>query len=390
MQKFVPTLQTLRIMAGEGDFNIYRQLAAGKKLFLFVKCLLITWSYAHGRGELATKKTVALVKGPNQKRYQKKVAEQLSDEFESVELFMTSLARNSELYKLLPRINFWLAVQQVIYLLCMLFTGRKRYLNLYLLSFYSSIFKSVQIGFSNVENFICFNDQPFDVAAIVHALNRSSRTRTIVIQHGLILSEKFYFPSVANEFWAWGELSKAHYRSWNKNGKILIRGRYKNDISFKKNNYLWPDSDQKKSFLIAPSHIHSEVKEIIKVVRSLEVFSLVGNSKLGIKFHPSTKFTWILKFWCRFILKEIIFEVDEMEGLSDSYDFLITKSSTSSVDFILKGKPVFFLDNIGVKNLTLVECGFNVSDLNFVINNKNIDDSSKNLRNKLLIDAINV
>lgn len=340
INKLTPSVAILHRVAGEGNFNIYRQLSEGRRLFLFAKCLLVTWSFMQGRGDYATEKTIALVKGSNQARYQKQVKEQLEHEFGKVEVFLTAPIKGVEFNKLLPRFEVLAGAQQILYLLCMLFTGSRRFLNLYLLSFYAAMDEVVNIGLKNVENFVCFNDQPFDVAALVYALNNRKSIRTVVIQHGLILSEKFYFPVVAKEFWGWGELSKKHYRSWDSSGKILVKGRYKEDERIKSSGVNAGNKVPVK-ILIAPSHYHSEIADIVEKVDNLIGMYCGNKVLLGIKLHPSTKFKLLIKAIHFSRGLKLIREVDDMEMLADKYDVLVTKNSTSAVDFMLRGKIVF-------------------------------------------------
>jgi hypothetical protein len=346
MTTLTPSLKLLRVLAGEGNFHLYRQLKEGRRLFLFAKCLLTTLSYFKGRGTPAGARTVVFVKGANQLRYYQYARAQLQEELGSLQMFTATPLPEQAESLMLPRMGFRLVWQQTICLLMMLITGKPRYLNLYLLSFATAINRSVGMGLRQVESFICFNDQPYDVAAILHALNRRNGVRTIVIQHGLILSENFYFPSVAKEFWAWGELSRQHYRAWEPDSKIIIKGRYHNDKNHKSNDFIWPASGRAIRILVAPSFFHGEVKELLTGLNQALSNETKTRVKIAIKFHPATKLAWRLRLWCKKNAPWLGTENEAMEALADRYDLLITKDSTSAVDFMLRGKPVFF-QNMG-------------------------------------------
>lgn len=248
----------------------------------------------------------------------------------------------------LPRIAKKNAFYQIILLLLILLTGKKRYLSLYYLSFYLAIRKVVDKGMRNVAIFVCYNDQPYDVAALLVALHIRSNCRTIVIQHGLILSPAFYFPSIAKEFWAWGDLSRKYYSSRNRDGKFMLTGRYLEDAGDKKNDFVPINIDgtnKRINFLLAFSFSHNELKNAILFLRSLspELLNSDGKIKFSYKLHPSTKFKRKLQCWIAINAPWMREEVDSMEALSEKYDGLITLNSTSAVDFLLKGKPVFFM-----------------------------------------------
>lgn len=344
MITLIPSLKLLRILAGEGDFHLYRQLKEGRRLFLFAKCFLITLSYFKGRGASAGARTVVFVKGANQLRYYQHAGAQLQEELGSLQMFTAAPLPEQAESPMLPRMGFRPAWQQTICLLMMLITGKRRYLNLYLLSFATAIDRSVYMGLRQVESFVCFNDQPYDVAAILYALNRRNNVRTIVIQHGLILSEEFYFPSVAKEFWAWGSLSRQHYRAWESDSKIIIKGRYSNDGNQKSNDFIWPAPGRAIRILVAPSFFHVEVRELLTSLNQVLGNENKETLRVAIKFHPATKLAWRLRLWCKKNAPWLSEENEAMEALADKYDLLITKDSTSAVDFLLRGKPVFFLN----------------------------------------------
>ena len=290
--------------------------------------------------------TVSFVKGTNQLRYHDYARTQLEREFGAVQLFVSSRIDSATESFILPRITILEMLQQLNFLLLILLTGKKRYLNLYLLAFAMAIRRVVANGLPLVETFVCYNDQPYDVAAIIFALNNRRRCRTIVIQHGLILNEKFYFPSVAKEFWAWGDLSKKHYRTWNPFGQLIIKGRYSDDSETKQERFIFPPAGAPVRILVAPSFFHDEIKQIITALcENLQNKSL-DDKFIAIKFHPATKYLRKIKAWRSKNSPWLAEETAPMEVLAEKYDVLITKNSTSAVDFLLRGKPVYSVDQL--------------------------------------------
>lgn len=333
-------LKLIRSVAGEGNFYIY-QLLKNRRLFLFAKCLITTIAYFLGRGSVTAAPVVVYVKGSNQLRYFGYARKQLEGELGGLQLYRSSSALKNSDGLLLPRFCIWHVVMQCIFLLLMLITGRRRYLNLYLIYFVKSIKLSIDKGLPSVKDFICFNDQPYDVAAIVYTLNQRNNCRTIVIQHGLILSPNFYFPAVSQEFWAWGELSKKHYCSRNKNSKIITKGRYESDFRIKGKYFEFPLNWRIK-ILIAPSFFHDEIKSVLVNFGKILPPELKNSDQVSIKFHPATKNLFKVRWWIRRHAPWIKQEEEPMEVLAEKYDLLITRNSTSSIEFMLRGKLVFF------------------------------------------------
>lgn len=389
MASLNPSLQLLRVLAGEGSFHIYR-LLNNRRFFLFVKCLLTTLGCFKGKGSETDARSIVFVKGPNQFRYFQHARPQLAAELSDPQLYASTVLPTKTEALLLPRITGGAFVKQFSWLLLMLLTGKRRYLNLYLLAFASAMEKAVDEGFKLVETFVCFNDQPFDVAAILHALHKRQHCRTIVVQHGLILSHKFYFPAVAKEFWAWGELSRQHFRAWLKDAQFVVKGRYRNDVTNKSDDFIWPPEDRPVRILIAPSYFHEEVKAILKELDQTLSTKFKEEIHVAIKLHPATKFPWQLRRWYQRHVAWLKEEHEPMELLATKYDVLVTKNSTSAIDFLLRGKPVFFLDQDS-KDLPSLKYAFLLSEIELVvIYHQNPYEEKNYLRIKFLKHAVNV
>lgn len=384
-----PSLKLLRVLAGEGDFHIYRLLRS-RRSFLFAKCMLTTYEYYTGRGNETSDRAIAFIKGANQFRYFRHAQLQLETELGDLQPYVSSPLSAQSSAKLLPRISSIAFLQQASFLLMMLMTGSRRYLNLYLLAFSSSMRMAVKVGFRNVELFVCFNDQPYDVAAIINALHERKGCRTIVIQHGLILSHKFYFPSVAKQFWAWGEMSRKHYHAWDNDASLIVKGRYSDDSKNKAIDFLCPKLDRPFFILVAPSFFHHEVRDILLKVASK--IASINNRKIhiAIKFHPATKVKWTLRRWIKNNIPIVKEEVEPMEVLSLKYDALITKNSTSAIDFLLLGKLVFFTE-FSANGFPSADYGFSIDDIGEFGSDESLLCVGKNCsRNNFLKAAINV
>jgi hypothetical protein len=386
-----PERQALKVLAGEGNFHLYRLLNSGQRVFVFAKCLLTTLNYFRGHCKPSQARNVSFVKGTNQLRYHEYARVQLELEFGAIELFASSSLANVTNSFLLPRIRVSELLQQLGFLALMLLSGKKRYLNLYLLAFTAAIRRVVDSGFPRVETFVCYNDQPYDVAAILFSLNDRNHCRTIVIQHGLILNEKFYFPSVAKEFWAWGNLSKKHYRAWSRLSQIVVKGRYSDDAANKQDRFVLPPAGAKIRILVAPSFFHEEVKQIVTAL-SLALRNNPQDSEfIAIKFHPATKNLREIKAWCNKTIPWLAEETAPMEALAERYDVLITKNSTSAIDFLLRGKPVFFIDHLGNHEFPSKAYCFSVEQQGFILRERNLPtDAMNSARKDFLKAAIDV
>lgn len=336
-----PSLRLLRTLAGEGDFHLYRLLGEGKGVFVFFKCLRTVLYHALNGGSRSNATTVIFVTGKNQLRLSRRQLPELKREFGDFRLGALSLLKGSPEILRLPRFRIGHALRQILLLFLMLITSRRRYLNLFLLEFFNAIRESSYEGLPRIATLICYNDQPFQTAAVIAAVHERGSVRTIVIQHGLILSETFYFPTNAQEFRAWGELSREHYRSRCDASRFVVSGRYVNDQAQKSNSFVLPTNvTEEIKILAATSHATKDLRELVSAISRI-MHTNSGNARFAIKLHPATKFAWLTRLWLRRALPGVRIETGEMEDLAPRYDILVTKNSTSALDFLLLGKPVF-------------------------------------------------
>ncbi len=342
--RLLSKLVVLRALAGEGNYHAYRLLREGRRLFLFAKCLKTTFNYwvGHKLRKAVATQSIAFIKGDNQLRHHRYTETLRQKLIGSTPLF-ADVATKKNGAGLLPAISVQSLALQVGYLVMLLLTGRQRYLNLYYLAFHAAIQQVVSVGLKSVNTFVCYNDQPYDVASLVVALHQRGDCRTIVVQHGLILSPAFYFPSIAREFWAWGVLSEKYYGSRDPVARILITGRYAEDAFLKRDTFIPFGPAKSVKILSAPSYFHDEIKRTVTSLDPIATIVPEDKARFSIKLHPATKFQVGLRRWLVRHAQWLEEENESMEHLAEKFDALVTLSSTSSVDFLLRGKPVFFV-----------------------------------------------
>lgn len=380
----------LRKLAGEGRYSAYRIFSTKRRWFICLKYLIVTLTHWRGMGKAAENQAVIFIKGSNQLRQWRFLEEEIKEKFGNVDVYTSSHQLSGEALRVTMRFSTLAVLKQIFFLSLAFVAGRRRFINLYLLNFQKEMDRVVSETFQGVKHLICFNDQPYDVAAVLNALHRISDCRTIVVQHGLILSEDFYFPTIANEFWAWGRLSEKYFRNWSADSKFIVRGRYASDLDAMQKTYI-ARKTKMLHLLIAPSHNHDEVHELVESVLAGLTERQRSSANIAIKLHPSTKFKKRVFHslarkapWLRTVF-------DPMEELADRYDALLTKNSTSAVDFLLRGKPVFFLAPELSSEFPSLEYGFPVSELGPLIDGDHVVSTQANdARRKFLKDAINV
>lgn len=379
--------QSLRVVSAEGRYSYYRVLREGKRLFLVLKLSFTSFQFFKNRGYKLKAKHLVYIKGMNQLRFHQYINPSLEEEFGKIDVMTSSVKKDDISKNQFPGFSLKELVWQITYLILLLLTGKKRYLSLYFLSFTSSIERVANTVLRDISTFICYNDQPYDVAAILWSLKTNINCRTITVQHGLILNHSFYFPANTQEFWGWGGLSLQHFRSKNPEGRLVIKGRYLSDKQEKKELLDAAFSSNIKRILIAPSFNHNEIKNLIR-----EVYKVMKYKKItiAIKFHPATKFKFNLMMWMMFMRHAFVVESKNIEELASEYDALVTKNSTSSIDFFLKGKPVFFLSCSDGYTFPSNKYGYSINELKSYITG-NLDLKEKNQeRLSFLRNALNV
>lgn len=385
-----PSLALLKTLAGEGKYHLYRLLTNGKRIFLFLKCAKVVTFHTFRSGKPNYASRVTFIKGANQLRLCRRQYNELKEEFGSLHVCAMSSLKYFPNQSYLPKFSLKDASIQYYYLLYMLILGKKRYLNLFLLSFYNSINKSLNYGLPCIQEALFFNDQPFEMAAIAYSLNSRDDVRTVTKQHGLILSENFYFPTNSKEFHAWGNLSRRHFSSRVSTGKLIIRGRSKTDGLRKRADFVLPEGGMRNLRILgATSFLMSDIASLIRALRE-EFPAHSAQPVIGIKLHPATKAAWLVRRRIRRALPNAAIEMSDMEDLASEYDILVTKNSSSAIDFMLLGKPVIFLSPPAKAKFPSVQYGFDLEDIRNFINNRKIEIGKNKKRLQFLKESLNV
>lgn len=169
--------------------------------------------------------------------------------------------------------------------------------------------------------------------------------KTIVLQHGLILDKRFYYPIRASKFYAWGQRTKDNL---NNNDKVEITGTYKFDDLIKKSrkDLLYNNNGTKKIMYFVSSldrdKTMGEISILCDFVKKNSYYELL------VKDHPGSLFEKInnkindLEFT---VYKEKkIFEID--------FDLAVVGDSTVVLDLALFKKPfVYFEKTFGYFNV---------------------------------------
>lgn len=324
----------------EGKRHIYSLLKGRGRLLLVIKLVLMTLKYMQLKSDKKLiNSSLVFINGINQQRlyanYKNKLLNEIGEHdvifFHQVKYFSITMVVS----------NFFSIIKLFSLAAMLLITGRRRNLNEMLANLIEIIGAFFDSRLLNIENFVCFNDQPFDMAYLNKLFDCRSCVNTVVIQHGLILTPRFYFPINAKQFWSWGENAKIKAPKGSLS-KFIIHGRYLSD-SEKKSEYFNIGLSKKDNvkILIAPSFSYSEIFKILKKIKNIIQYNK-ASTEVYIKLHPATKMQSFLKVFISLQWKELRFENNDMEVASDIYDCLFTKNSTSAIDFLLRGKPVYF------------------------------------------------
>lgn len=157
-----------------------------------------------------------------------------------------------------------------------------------------------------------------------------------VMQHGLLMDTRFYYPIRAGRFLAWSEHSK-EIQKFDK--KVEIVGTYK-FLKMKKND-VFCTRFNKVLFCIG-SLEKQIVKEKIDVLKEI---AMDNNLELLVKCHPGSLFD--LQYWkdlykgcnIEFYKNELIQNID--------FDIAVTETSTVILDLISLNKPFILFDECG-------------------------------------------
>lgn len=380
--------ETLNVLAGEGGFAVYGVKGFSARSRRVAKYAVN--SIAHflcGSRDVCEAKILVYTVGANQLRLRSRYGSKYFGEgafFVNHPKLKTGLSGAGS-----PYISFASLTRQLSYLLFYLISGKKRGLNLFFISYQGAIEKYVESHVNGVLKFFCFNDQIYECSSLILAIRRCTSGRSVVVQHGLVLSHRFYFPVNADEFWAWGELSRRYFSS-RVGSEFKLVGRFPDDIEKFEgefNGCLNGVNDFR--LLIAPSYDKNEVMRLLEA--GLKLRGRV-NVSVFLKLHPATKNVTPIELFCSRNRVVVLGIEEEMGVLAERVDGLLTSFSTSVLDFLLIGKPVFVERFNVVDDFPSREYCFSASDVLSVASDDFFDrmSSMNEGRIKFLREAINV
>lgn len=336
--------ETIVRLAGEGNFSIYKKSTPKQRAYLGLKLLLNSVAFwLGGQNKEVSAVNIFYVKGQNQCRLHKHANLAFR---EAKEESMTLIQPDWSWWQRKDNFSRWFKMEgkyvsaQLYLIASYVLLGEKKYLNLYFLSYQTAIEEGIRKFGTKIEFFLCYNDQTYEASSIILALKRLTSAKTVVFQHGLILSPSFYFPVNADEFWAWGELSKRSYFARCKKSRFIVKGRYLEDRIIRRECVADLIEPGQPRILIAPSHVLQEIIDLVaSTLKSVE--GLRVPYKVAIKLHPATKLKIFIIMYCG--VRNISVEPirSEMEDVVGRFDAIATRNSTSAVEFLLRGKAVF-------------------------------------------------
>ena len=155
-----------------------------------------------------------------------------------------------------------------------------------------------------------------------------------ILQHGLVMDKRFYYPIRAGKFCAWGERSR---QLQNNDAKVVVTGTYKFDGMSSKANC---DTIKQIMFLIGSldnEKVKEKIDTLVKICEEKQ-FNLI------IKCHPGSLFDktiWEKSYHDKgvaFYKEELIQDLD--------FDLAVSENSTAIMDLIALNKPFVLFDEI--------------------------------------------
>ncbi len=330
----------IRCLGGEGNFSIFKRKNLLSRFIWALKAVVkLTYMLTGYSVKINTKDLIYLC-GVNQDRLLQSLdlkSYGISDEHDVIKQPRSIYKKNKWPFVSIDLHCYWMLV-----FLCLVYvvTGNNRYIAAFLIRYYKGVSYFLNATVSDIERLICLNDQPFEAAALT-LWAREQGKNTIVLQHGVILSYNYYYPSNSKEFWAWGENGRLHFKTRVKGGKYVVKGRFLKKEYDIPGYFILPDRETMNG-VVCPSFSASEIVGLIKLVGSIEKGK--GKRLFSLKLHPSTKFKFVFRLIGFFYgLNWINYKTPILE-VAKKYDFLVTKNSSTAVDFLLLGKPVFGIE----------------------------------------------
>lgn len=236
-------------------------------------------------------------------------------------------------------------------------------------------FKKYLSNCTNINKCYLMTDHHFFSSIIAMEL-----CETYVIQHGLVLDKRFYYPIRATYFCAWGKHTK---ELLNNDSKVLVTGTMK----FSVYNAIRSTDKEIRSILYCISSLNdSEVENKIKIIYSI---AKEKNIKLLVKCHPGSMFD--VNIWKRkFENTDIVFYKEE-KLFDIAFDLAISENSTINIDFVSMNKPFVIFDKekgYFDKYKNLVPICYTKEDLLDTLNNLDMIDFSA-IRHIVLYQELN-
>ncbi|WP_421860206.1 hypothetical protein [Marinobacter salarius] len=329
----------IRYLSGEGNFAVLKNKGLFQRIIfstkLIIKVFLLTFPYS----KFAPKGDLVYVCGSNQHRLLGSIDLSVYDVDENYCALVQPTPFSKEKDRSKNKIHVSIAFKDffVLFFYCLgyIVLGKNKLLAAFFIKYYNCVSDFFRENLHSINRLICFNDQPFECASLILAA-KSHKKSSVVIQHGVIISYDYYFPINCDEFWAWGSAGRPYFKSRSVCGEYIVKGRWLKKKEAISSDFVFPDSGKPKG-VICPSFFWKEIFFFIRFLKALKEKGV----KVDLKLHPATKFKILIKFLmitsrCKWVKPEVSIQL-----VAKEYDFLITRNSSSALDFLLLGKPVF-------------------------------------------------
>lgn len=153
-----------------------------------------------------------------------------------------------------------------------------------------------------------------------------------VLQHGLILDKRFYYPIRAGKFCAWGEHSK---EILDNDSKVEVTGTYKFDFKQRaKTNRI-------NRIIYCISILNNEIVE--NKIRQISSLCKEYGFEFAVKVHPGSMFD--LNYW-KDSFKDYPITFYKEEKITElEFDLAISENSTINIDFVSMNVPFIIYDD---------------------------------------------
>jgi len=388
VEGLTPTNSTkIRYLAGEGNFAALKRKILSQRVIFSMKLIVKVFIVSFSKSRAVCADDVVYVCGKNQHRLLDSIAIEkygVSGSYYVLDQPTRLFDRKINFKSSFVSISFRYFLILIIYLLAYVVSGNKRSLARFYVEYYNGVSSFFDKYLINTKRLIFFNDQNFEAASLVLAAKRHGKL-TAVIQHGVIVAYNYYFPINCDEFWGWGDAGKKHFYSRGLKGKYLVKGRKLKEDHGLSGGYVFPDFYlDSPRLIICPSFYWAELSCFLKLLKKISRY----NVDIYFKPHPATKFKFFLFFLVRSSGAEWVSSKDSIQSVAMAFDFLVTKNSSSAVDFLILGKPVFSLFSSHTDTDIFNNCLFTHNDLFHVLEGNKVEfESEKNDRRLKFLES---